>query len=197
MSSTNRKGNNPKRATLDYYPTPKWAVHRFLERSNLPGGLWFEPCAGDGAIIKAVNEVRSDVDWNINEIQPIMIPGLMEIPHKAVTNWDYLQVSNVLPTPKVIITNPPFNLALECVKKSLELGAEYVVFLLRLNFLASQSRAKFMAENTPDIYVLSPRPSFTLNGERDSIDYAWFVWHRDRAPGAPGKLVMIPSKEKA
>lgn len=192
MSSTNR--NKALRVNLDYYPTPTWAVHRFLELCPLPGGKWLEPCAGDGAIIKAVNQVRSDILWTANEIQPEMFPTLLELA-PLVQIQDFL---TKIPTAdyKVVITNPPFNLAMECVKKSFEYGAAHVVFLLRLNFLASKARAEFMAENTPDVYVLSNRPSFTVNGERDSIDYAWFVWHRDRLPNSPGKLVMIPSRDK-
>lgn len=198
MSSTNRKGNNPKRATLDYYPTPSWAVHRFLEACPLPGGFWLEPCAGDGAIIKAVNSHRNDIAWAANEIQPDMIPKLEAIPNVCtpVLCSDFLTSSVQQQDFQVVITNPPFTLALECVKKSLELGAEYVVFLLRLNFLASKGRSQFMKEHTPDIYVLSTRPAFTSDGQRDSIDYAWFVWHRDKVLGTPGKLVMIPNKDK-
>lgn len=199
MSSTNRKGNNPKRATLDYYPTPAWAIHRLLEVLPLPGGKWFEPCAGDGAIIKAVQEVRKDVTWTANEIQPEMKDKLEKIQGvTSVTSEDFLKTSTGLSDYKVIITNPPFNLALECIQQSRRLHADYVVFLLRLNFLASKSRAKFMSENTPDVYVLSQRPGFTSNGGRDSIDYAWFVWGPSRLPlHAPGKLVIIPGKDKA
>ena len=197
MSSTNRKRNNSKRATLDYYPTPSWAVHRFLEKINLPGGCWFEPCAGDGAIAKAVNQVRSDVTWRLNEIQPEMVTELKKL-DPFVTNQDYLILNQKdKETPKVIITNPPFVLAMECLKKSFEINPEYVVFLLRLNFLASKSRARFMSENTPDVYVLSQRPSFTTNGGHDSTDYAWFVWHRDRISNSPGKLVILPNKENS
>jgi hypothetical protein len=197
MSSTNRKGKNPKRAMLDYYPTPSWVVYRFLEKIQLPGGCWFEPCAGDGAIAKAVNQVRSDVTWMLNEIQPEMATKLKEL-DPLVTNQDYLTFNKTNEkTPRVIITNPPFTLAMECLKKSFEINPEYVVFLLRLNFLASKSRAQFMSENTPDIYVLSQRPSFTANGGRDSIDYAWFVWHRDRISNSPGKLVILPNKENS
>jgi predicted RNA methylase len=200
MSSTNRKGNNPRRATLDYYPTPAWTVHRLLEVLQLPGGKWFEPCAGDGAIMKAVQEVRKDVTWVANEIQPEMKEKLEKIQGvTSVTSADFLKMStDDLPEYKVIITNPPFNLAMECIQQSLGLHADYVIFLLRLNFLASKSRAKFMHENTPDVYVLSQRPRFTSNGGCDSIDYAWFVWSPSRLPlHAPGKLIIVPGKDKA
>lgn len=195
MSSTKRNKAGFERAVFDYYPTPSWTVQRLLEKLNLPGGLWFEPCAGDGAIVRAVNEVRPDVVWNMNEIQEPMQAKLEALPHQTLTNLDYLKISTLPETPRVIITNPPFTLAMDFVKKSLEFGADYVVFLLRLNFLASRARSEFMSTNTPDVYVLSARPSFTHNGQGDSVDYAWFVWQRDSQPGKSGKLVVLPNKE--
>lgn len=199
MTSTNRKGKSPKRATFDFYPTPSWAVHRLLEVLPLPGGKWFEPCAGDGAIIRAVQEVRKDISWLANEIQPEMKKELEKIQGvNLVTSDDFLKMPTILHSDcKVIITNPPFNFALECIQQSQKLQVDYVVFLLRLNFLATKRRAKFMSENTPDVYVLSQRPTFTFNRERDSIDYAWFVWGPDHHPHRPGKLVIIPGKNKA
>lgn len=65
-----------------------------------------------------------------------------------------------------IITNPPYSLAEEFLRKSLEI-APVVCFLLRLNFLGSQKRAAFLSKNPPDVYVLSERPSF-VNGKTDS-----------------------------
>jgi hypothetical protein len=186
MSSTKRNKEGFERATFDYYPTPEWVVHRLLEKISLPGGVWFEPCAGDGAIVKAVNQVRQDVKWDLNEIQPDMCKRLSdELPQCSLTNLDYRTVSKRSSTPKVVITNPPFALAMEFIEKSLELDPDYVVFLLRLNFLASKARAKFM----------SSRPSFIRTGQGDSVDYAWFVWSKTKQPNQPGKLVIIPTKD--
>ena len=68
MSSTKRGG---QRSPADNYPTPPWCVYRFLEKGpELPGGLWYEPCAGDGSIIRSVNDRRSDVNWAATEIRP-------------------------------------------------------------------------------------------------------------------------------
>lgn len=120
MSSTKRNKEGFARAVFDYYPTPTWAVQRLLEKVDLPGGVWFEPCAGDGAIVKAVNAVRQDVEWKLNEIQPVMCETLRVVPHCSLTNMDYLRISPTTPQPKVIITNPPFTLAMECIRKSFE-----------------------------------------------------------------------------
>ena len=46
------------RRDRDYYPTPSWCVRALLETVDLPTGTWLEPTAGDGAIIRAVDEYR-------------------------------------------------------------------------------------------------------------------------------------------
>src|SRR5260370_38158480 len=53
--------------------------------------------------------------------------------------------------------------------------AARVVLLLRLNFLATSSRSRFMRTYAPDIYVPPQRPSFNGRGT-DSQEYAWLVW---------------------
>jgi len=51
--------------------------------------------------------------------------------------------------------------------------------LLRLNFLASQRRAKWWAAQKPNaLLVLSKRPSFLASNKTDATDYAWFYWGR-------------------
>jgi len=81
----------------------------------------------------------------------------------------------------MIITNPPFNIALDIIKKALNDVNEsgYVIMLLRLNFLGSKQRFKFWENNKPKyIFVHHKRMSFTENGGTDSIEYAHFVWQR-------------------
>ncbi|MBT3224475.1 MAG: hypothetical protein HN348_35860 [Proteobacteria bacterium] len=151
MSSTGRGG---KRSPADYYPTPAWCVRRLLEEVELPGGVWVEPCAGDGAIIHAVNAVRGDVEWQANELRKECRGDLCS----AIGRPDRVHIGDIdsfmpSPAPVVAITNPPFSAAMEVVNWC-RLHADITVLLLRLNFLASAQRAPFMRANAPDIYVL-------------------------------------------
>jgi len=41
------------RRPLDFYQTPASAVHELLQRVQITG-LVYEPCAGDGAIVRAL-----------------------------------------------------------------------------------------------------------------------------------------------
>jgi len=191
MSAT--KKNSNKRVANDYYPTPSWCVDRLLEEVNLPYtyplrsvGRWLEPAAGDGAIIRAVNAgLGTTPTWTAIELQDRFKTDL-----EASVDPSRVYIESFLDAPlnkdyDVIITNPPFSKALEFIKKSIKLEPEYVCMLLRLNFMGSGERSDFLRQYTPDIYVLPNRPSFNGKGT-DSIEYAWFVWDRNKNFGSSG-----------
>lgn len=196
MSSKGRKKKDVADTFSEYYPTPGWCVHRFIERATfLPKGAWFEPCAGNGDIIQGVNDVRPNlIYWHANELRSECEPALQKLANR-VTIRDFLQWPVDGPNQfDVIITNPPFSLAMAVIKKSLEL-ADYVAMLLRLNFLGSADRTPFFKEYMPDLYVIPERPSFDGEGT-DSIEYAWFVWsqpeQRKRSKGGIELLDNTP-----
>jgi hypothetical protein len=178
VSSTNRGG---ERSPADFYATPEWCVRRLLEEVPLPGGRWLEPAAGDGAIIRATS--RDDVVWTAWEIRETEATSLQKsVSGSDVHIGDFVEAARTGELRErrfdVAITNPPFRLAQEFIDGCLSC-ADTVVMLLRLNYLASKGRWQFMRGNTPDVYVLPNRPSFT-GGKTDSIEYAWFVWPRER-----------------
>lgn len=168
MSATNR---GAVRIDGDAYYTPAWCVDALLRAVPLPGGLWLEPACGDGAIIRAVNEIRDDVVWRALDIKPL---GFGRAQCVATVN-DFLTFEfEPFAHYHVCITNPPYTLAMQFVQKALR-HASVVVMLLRLPWLASQKRSAWLLEHCPDVYVLPKRPSFT-GGATDATDYAWMVW---------------------
>lgn len=195
MSSTNR---GKQRHRADNYPTPGWCVKRFLEAVPLPVGTWLEPCAGDGAIIKAVHEVidPTKLQWTAVEIRGETIPLLKQvIIDDGVIHADFLNApisEDNFKFYNVAITNPPFSLAQPFIERCRYM-AHNTVMLLRLNFAASESRATFMRETQPDIWVLPNRPSFVEDGSTDSIEYAWFHWYQ----GSQGTLRVLASTPKS
>lgn len=200
MSSTKRGG---QRSPSDFYSSPPWTVHRFLERVDLPKyNIWYEPCAGDGAIIRAANSCFT-VPWFANELREDMRGSLEGVVCKSgLTIGDYLGPVE-LPhrdDVSVVMTNPPYRIAWEVMHKSLAaFPKSYVVLLLRLNFIASQLRHSFMSRYAPDTYVLPNRPSFKGRGKTDSPEYAWFVWGpapRARERGIIEVLNTTPRAER-
>lgn len=190
MSSTNRK---VRRAIADDYPTPDWCIRQFIREVSLPGGNWLEPTAGSGNLIKAINNARQDVSWDAIELREECKDALEEIPViNNVVIGDFLMAEPNLfnHSFSVIITNPPYSYAMPVIQQALKFDTDFVVMLLRLNFLATGSRAEFMRANTPDVYVLPNRPSFSGKGT-DSIEYAWFVWDKNN-PKTHGRIEVLP-----
>ncbi|MCA9489963.1 MAG: hypothetical protein KC621_08570 [Myxococcales bacterium] len=192
MSSTARGG---KRSEADHYPTPAWCVDRLLEACALPGGRWLEPCAGEGAIAEAVLASRDDVMFDLHELRPDCLPALQRIvPDGRIALGDVLLRSPPRTRYDVVITNPPFSSAQPVLEWSLRAGTT-VVLLLRLNFLGTRGRAAFMRRHPPDVYVLPDRPSFTGKGT-DSIEYAWFVWPRERREAGTIRVLATTDKDQ-
>lgn len=184
------QGRGAERRPDDFYATPEWAVLRFLEVVDLPAGQWLEPAAGNGAIIKAARAFKN-IHWDAMELRetPENVEGLRCVDGE-VSFGDFLEavlLTAQSPDPvepyDVVISNPPFSLAMEFIQASFLVG-RYVAMLLRTNFLESELRAEFMRECPPDVYVLPNRPDFT-GGGGDATSYAWFVWppKRNRTEG--------------
>lgn len=192
MSATNR---SDVRIPSDFYPTPAWCVRRLLEAVKLPGGHWFDPGIGDGAIVKAVNDVRQDVEWFGMDIRPEVEPLIITTGAHFMCE-DFLELIFDRDAPKfdVVLTNPPYSLAQAFIEKSLQV-ANVVAMLLRLNYLAGGKRVDFMRAMPPDVYVLPNRPSFTGQGT-DATEYAWFVW-RPIAGRSCGNLRVLPATPKS
>lgn len=191
MSATNR---GAERVPLDQYNTPAWAIERFLEGGpELPGGVWYEPCAGTGAIVDVVNKHRSDVDWVLTEIEEYACKTLRTKYPNTELNWgNALMQTPWDVVPNVVITNPPYLPAYELLNHFLQTFPKaYIVLLLRVNFLASEARHALMSAYAPDIYVLPNRPSFKGAGKTDATEYAWFVYRPSPRRREVGKLKML------
>lgn len=191
MSAT---GRSDVRVESDFYATPAWCVYRLLEAVDLPHGEWLDPCAGDGAILRA-GPSSFDVTWTAVEIRPeceqsirnagaskIVIGDFLELAKRTTKRWD------------VVLTNPPYSLALPFVQTSIA-RADIVVMLLRLNWLASEKRASWMREHTPDVYVLPNRPVFR-GSHGDATEYGWFVWGMSLSRGN-GQIRILNSTPKS
>jgi hypothetical protein len=174
MSSTN--GTTIPR---ELYPTPLTTVDALLQTINFrPTDTFLEPCRGTDAIYGKVNLPESQKVWA--EID-------MGVDYLGT---DFGKVD-------VIITNPPFTLTEEFLRKSLsELAPDGTMcYLQRVNYLGSKKRVPFWAEigfpnKTP---VIIPRPRF-VNGGSDSCEYCWFIWDRGNRVELPMGLSHLISK---
>lgn len=147
----------------DYYPTPIYSIIPLLEKINFDQVTTFlEPCCGDGRILDLIPKDKTRFWAELS---------------KGRNYFDY-KFEDI----DLIITNPPFSIAIPFLEKSLREG-KTVCYLQRLNWLGSDKRKNFWNTNPPDkIFVLSKRPQFKkelgLGGGTDSTEYAWFIWDK-------------------
>jgi hypothetical protein len=86
--------------------------------------------------------------------------------------------------PDLIVTNPPYSLALPFAERALAhiRPGGIVAFFLRLGFLASLERSEFHRRHPARVLICNPRPSFARFLKKgkltttDASEYAWFVW---------------------
>jgi len=190
MSSTNR---GRSRNISDYYITPEEEINKFLDK--FLGEHSFErhcrildPCAGGDSIhpMAYPNALEKHGFTNITTID-------IRPDSRALIQEDYLHYQ-IIGHYDLIITNPPFHIAEEVVRKAFKDIAKNgtIIMLLRLNFMGSQNRKGFWLEFPPDeIYIHSKRMCFTGDGKIDSIEYAHFVWHQEKMNESDKKTRIV------
>lgn len=168
MSATNR---GAKRQEADNYPTPSWCTRRILEAVELyhphrPLKI-FEPCAGDGAIVRELRQTFTTAEITANELRNV--DTLHDAGATFVTHGDYLAwpaLRQPMPRFDIGITNPPFAIA-EAVVQQMLTHCSLVVVLVRQGFVG-HGRATWMRGNMPDTYELPDRPSFVSTASCDA-----------------------------
>lgn len=187
ISSTNRS-NAREEHIADYYVTPIQDIELFLKefKKVTPNLNWTElqildPCAGGDinnpmSYPKAIKNIHTD--YTMIDTIDIREDSLSKLKQNYLT-YDLPKKQNI------IITNPPFNLALEIIQKALNDvdSGGYVIMLLRLNFLETKSRKEFFDKYMPKyIFVHHKRMSFVKGKGTDSVAYAHYVWQKDNYP---------------
>lgn len=177
MSSTSR---GSLRSEYDYYTTPHYAIHEFIECAKSNTNIFSEmeskkildPCAGGSpSSVMSYPECLSKYGAKVFTV---------DIRDDSLANQkgDYLKL-NAKGAFDMIITNPPFNISMEVIQKAIldVKDGGIVIMLLRLNYFGSKARREFFDKNMPNYaFVHSKRMSFSNNGKTDSIEYMHSVW---------------------
>lgn len=179
MSSTNRSNARDNHVS-DFYVTPVEQITIFLRdfvkaEPNFYKGIILDPCAGGDA--------QHPMSYPTALKVPVFTMDIREDSLAAVKG-DYLN-TDLDYTPDLIITNPPFNIAIDIIEKALRdvRDGGFVIMLLRLNFFGGQLRKKFWDQNMPKYcYIHHKRMSFTDDNKTDSVEYAHFVWQKGHSP---------------
>lgn len=154
----------------DFYPTDYILVEDFFSKfvNVLPGDTFFDPTAGQQGH-RPFLDTALKLGYQCDYCE--LAEGTDFFKHPEDKQYD------------LIVTNPPFNLADEVIRKLIKYHLApggTLVLLLRVNFLGSIDRATGLwSEEThvPEgLTTIVPRPSFSNDGGTDMTEYAWYVF---------------------
>lgn len=182
MSATNR---GYERHKDDYYKTPYYIAREFLKAfldnegiTNADVLKWADPsCGGD-------EDSEAVYPYILKQIVNPAVLSTFDIRDDSKANYICNYLETDIKKHDIIITNPPFDLALDFIDKALSdvNAGGYVIMLLRINFYGSAKRVPYFRNNMPyATYFHANRPSFTMKGT-DATEYAHFVWRKGENP---------------
>ena len=154
----------------DYYATEPKAVELLLDLEKFDSNI-LEPCCGEGHM----SEVLKSAGYNVTS-SDLIDRGYGVV--KSIFDYEHFNGD--------IITNPPYKLALDCVKKSLDIidDGHKVAMFLKIQFLESKTRKEFFEQCPPKVvYVASSRLTCAKNGDFNqykgaAMSFAWFIWEK-------------------
>lgn len=187
------------RDKFDHYPTPEGLIVQLfkqLKEAKLNPKAILDPGAGDGVWGKVARFFYPESYIRAMEIRSV---DELETPNADLLSWydayydgvDYLEPHEVLDAFKydLIIGNPPYRYAEEFVRRSHELliNDGVIIFLLKLDFLASQKRGRGLWKEFPPavVSVCSRRPSFTGDRKTYADNYALYIWGHSKVNVKP------------
>ena len=131
-----------------------------------------ECSSGRGAIS---NILRDEADCTVytNDIDP-RHPA--ETHHDATIGKYWLQVA---PPVAWVVSNLPFNIAIQILPLALMHASVGVAFLLRKTFLEpTEDRGPWLEAHPPTRGIGEPRYDFRRNGKTDSVSCDWYLWEK-------------------
>lgn len=196
LSGGQLAGGNPSaghRTDDDFYATDPRAVSALFgalseHDPGFPGfspGSFLEPCVGNGNIATATLD-RFAHSLRAPTARTLLV-DITDRGYPGTVLHDFLSL-DIPDTFDLIVTNPPYSLALEFTSKALSLLSPggYLAQFLKIQFWEGEKRHGFLLDNPPAFcFPFSKRmPTWNNgrptdeNGKRwaTTMCHAWFVW---------------------
>lgn len=164
----------------DLYETPAQATEALLRVEKLPKSIW-EPACGRGAISEVLEAAGHSV----------VSTDLVDYGY-GVPGCDFLMEWEKPRDIEAIVTNPPYKLADQFVRKALEL-VPTVYMLLRWAYAEGVGRSDIIDGNLSRVWLGRERlPMMHRDGREGKIQgqsampFAWFVFEQN--PANPGVI---------
>ena len=170
----------------DFYSTPMSLVWEYVRIKSLPKDTdILEPCAGQGAIVKALQK------QGYNNVTSFDL-------YHGDSTQDFLQYNQ---RHDVIFTNPPFSLFDAFVEHGKKLAKRKLIMLGRLNYFASIGRMqKNLWKGLTDVYpfcrMIDYRTPYREDGlfSVGGLVTGWFVWDKESSNPDPVLHVLDVQK---
>lgn len=174
--------NKQLRHEHDFYQTPiehVRAAFDLLPEYTFPKAI-LDPGAGTGVWGQEARRRYPNIDICGFEIRDADRPDGYNLWNQRS---DFLtETERRVQTWDLVIGNPPYNLAEQFIRRSMDLLVDggYLLFLLRLNYLESQTRGYGLWREYPPcrVGVYINRPSFTGDGHTDPTGYMACLWQK-------------------
>ncbi|MHB0769847.1 class I SAM-dependent methyltransferase [Bradyrhizobium sp. 1.29L] len=180
--------------SLDNFPTPPWATRALMEHVIADAGPFrklscLEPACGAGHMARPLKEYFGKVKASdIHAYGYGSVADFLSAPIQAGSvDW--------------VITNPPFRLAEDFIKRARIVARHGVAILARTVFLESVGRYREIFEQSPPAKFAQftervPMVKGRLDAKASTATgYAWIVWEKREAE-APRLMWVPPCRKK-
>lgn len=162
----------------DFYATPAWQtqalLRRIAQRDSSYGLRLFEPCVGDGAIVRELPLPWWVVTNDVVVREPFLPDFLLDA--RRPESWDAFARLGPF---DVVATNLPFDVAFDIAPHAYAHAEGLLALLLRLSWMEpTEDRGPWLRDHPPTSAIVLPRTDYRGNGKTDSVTSAWFLWDR-------------------
>lgn len=180
--------------SLDDFPTPPWATRALVEHvlasnTSLSSMTCLEPACGRGHMSVALAEYFADViSYDVFDYGFGDVADFGKSKHEG-RSFDW------------VITNPPFKLAEDFIRRSMKIARYGVAMLTRTVFIESVGRyERLFKANPPSCFAQFTERVPMVKGRLDkrastATGYGWLVWEKGRS--AKSRLIWIPPCRRA
>lgn len=174
----------------ELYRTPAYSFTPLLDYCpEWFTGSMFDPCAGDGRMVAEVIRRGNTSHHHVGDIRQEEQAALDALTNTSVRMGDYLSMDD-LPEADCFITNPPFSLSADIVKRARTHIRGPICILQSVQWQSTQRRSMWLKRsNLAFVLNLSRRPKWQVDTgvvHSNIWDFAWFVF----LPGYDGRPVM-------
>jgi type I restriction-modification system DNA methylase subunit len=163
----------PDRSATDFYPTPANVTKALADYIDVRGMTVWEPACGAGHMARALEDAGASV-----------IATELNYQGYGRGAIDYLAAEDM--QCDFIITNPPFRLSEEFIRRSIERKKPFAM-LLKSQYWHSAKRRNLWFDHIPiAVLPLTWRPDFHFGtkGGSPTMEVIWTIWGAEPSSGA-------------